>query len=155
MSSRSTANELSSSEAVGTEAASVGLLAMRVASIVRRSSSDQQLDAADRRDLRAAREALLRSIGAARSVDSAHPRSLTRQLTSMGLIYAAAKTGRRRQDEKTLTGSLQLLVADLERLEHFKEPQDPKGLLSYYQRLSARARQQSSSAGERVIRVVG
>jgi hypothetical protein len=128
---------------------------MRVASIVRRSIERDRVDAADRRDLRMAREALLSGVAATRSEDAVRPRALTRQLTSMGLMYAAAKTGRGRQDEMSLTGSLEALAADLRRLERQEKLEDPEALLSYYQRLAARARRQSSSAGERVIRTAG
>lgn len=144
-----------SPDPVGTEAASVGLLAMRVASVVRRWIALGRLDAADRRDVRAARDALIRGIEATRTADAARPRTMTRQLTSMGLMYAAAKKGRRRQDGSTLTESLEALAADLHRLDRRQPLEDPEALLGYYERLAARARRQSSSAGERVIRTVG
>lgn len=144
-----------SSDPAGTEAASVGLLAVRVASIIRRAMAGATVDAADRQDLRDARDSLLASLAATRSQGVARPRALTRQLTSMGLMFAAARTSGRKQDPAEMASSLEALAEDLARLVRRQQLNDPESLYRYYQRLATRARQESSSSGERVIRTPG
>lgn len=135
------------------DAPAVALLAMRVASIIRRSDQDPtfKLAPADRSDIQRAREALLGGVAATQRVAIPGPGRQTRQLTSMGLIFGAV-TKAQRVNTASLVESLTRFANDLESLVVRRPLHDAEGLLGYYERLAAEARRMVSSGGERVVR---
>lgn len=135
------------------DAPAVGLLAMRVASIIRRSQqqSSFRLAAPDRADVRRAREALLSGVAATERTAMPRPGRHARQLTSMGLIFGAV-TKDQRVDATSLVESLTSYADDLQALLERQQLRAPDDLLRYYERLTTEARRMTSSGGERVVR---
>jgi hypothetical protein len=128
-----------------TELPALALIAGRVASAIKRSQAQEPLDSQDRRDLRAAREALLKNTDA-----SSTGRLPDRHIRSRRLIVS---TAREASDQTVgLSAKLSAFADDLERIRLGAQPEDAEMLLRYYEELAVRARRQSQGRTETVVR---
>jgi hypothetical protein len=129
-----------------TELPALALIAGRVASAIKRSQAQEPLDSQDRRDLRAAREALLKNTDAS----STGRRLPDRHIRSRRLIVS---TAREASDQTVgLSAKLSAFADDLERIRLGAQPEDAEKLLRYYEELAVRARRQSQGRTETVVR---
>jgi hypothetical protein len=144
-----TVSQANRRSAIDTELPALALIAGRVAVAVRRTIESSPLDSQDRRDIRTARDDLLKS-----SESTVLGRRLPdRHLRSRRLIVSTARETSGKADNSALNSKLSSLAADLDRILAGKRPRDPAALVQYYEHLASSARKQSRGRAETVVRV--